>query len=211
MDRGMRRRQEQTKSVQRPAPQSAALQQKLAPKMKLEDATSLLDSVIDELHPLDAPRTPRQTKKLVQQQSLGHQNFYQQHVQQQKEAHQQQFGHASPPQQQYVQHQPTWQQKLMEKRSSQAQQEHNPFATINDERINPSRVEAVHNIFEKKRHSSAGRQPIRQSSKELIQEPVYSEISEFQQPRNDVRSHSKLKCNQNYSKKKRFIKTYLTL
>ncbi|CAD5207795.1 unnamed protein product [Bursaphelenchus okinawaensis] len=89
MDRGMRRYEEKM-AVQRPVDKSNVLAQKMgqkvvpnsevvpkmvpnqkmvpkmAPKQKLEDAASLLDSVIGELHPLDAPKRPKATEHYAQ-------------------------------------------------------------------------------------------------------------------------------------------------
>ncbi|CAD5210701.1 unnamed protein product [Bursaphelenchus xylophilus] len=186
MDRGMRRYEQEKDplqtSVQRPAAQSSTLAQKLAPKQKLEDATSLLDSVIGELHPLDGPKRPKATDQYYNQNNNVSQPSWQQQMMMKKQqrmaqsqvqhqnnqiggvhVHQHQPGHVHIPQMGIRnEHQP------------------NHFQTINEEKLNPSKVEKIHNLFEQTR---GPRSVQRQGSREHPPEPVYSEISEFRHER----------------------------
>jgi hypothetical protein len=116
-------------------------------RQQFEDAANLLDSVIDEL----APRSPT-------------------HKQRQIPAHQRQP--ATTIRQQSLQN--TTFVSMAHPQLSPAH--HNkPFETINAEKMNPSRVETMHQMFEGRRNV-----PVRHSSINKESEPTYSEIGEFQ-------------------------------
>jgi hypothetical protein len=63
-------------------------------------------------------------------------------------------------------------------------QHNKPFETINAEKLNPSRVEAMHKMFEGRPNQQVRQQrggvPLRRGSSSKESDPTYSEIGEFQ-------------------------------